>query len=108
MLDNGTVSPTVRDAIVTALWLPLIIILWGLAIGLATAVVGVGYALATSGTVPDLGWLAGAIDPTLVALAIAAGVGYLYLMLANETFGTATVEAAQDQAEDIADEVDQP
>lgn len=103
--DNGTVSPTVRDAIVAFLWAPVIIILWGLALGIALGVGGIGWTLATSGRVPDVGGLTSAVDPTLLALGIAGGVGYLYLMLANETFGTDTVEAAQEQAEDLEDDV---
>jgi hypothetical protein len=105
-MTSDTVSPRVRDAVVVLLWAPVVLILLGIGIGGFVALVGVGYSLATSGRVPDLGGLAGAVDPTLVAVAILGAIGYLYLILANETFGTETVEAAQEQAEDIKGEVE--
>jgi len=105
-MTSDTVSPRVRDAVVVLLWTPIILILLGIGVGGCVALVGIGYSLATSGRVPDLGGLAGAVDPTLAVAAVLGAVGYLYLILANETFGTDTVEAAQEQAEDIKGEVD--
>jgi hypothetical protein len=106
MFDADTVSPTVRDAVVIALWLPPIVILVSLATAIGIATVGMAWTLATSGTIPDVGGIAGTVDPTLAVVAVGGAVGYLYLILANETFGTDTVEAAADQAEQATESID--
>lgn len=105
-MTNIAVHPRVRDAIVILLWAPVVLILLGAGIGTFIAMIGVAYTLAVSGRVPEFGGLAGAVDPTLLAVAALGAVGYLYLILANETFGEDTVEAAQEQAEDIKDEAE--
>lgn len=105
-MTNISIDPRVRDAIVILLWAPVVLILLGIGVGAFIAIIGIGYTLATSGSAPDLGGLAGAVDPTLVAVATLGAIGYLYLILANETFGEDTVEAAQEQAKDIKDETE--
>lgn len=101
MLDDDTVSPWVQDLVVIALWLPPIILL----IGTSVAVAGLGVQLALAGEVPDLSWLTGVADPTVVALAGAGAVGYLYFVLLTQTFGADTVESATDQATDAIDDI---
>jgi len=98
-------SPRVRDAIAALLWLPLLLILWAAALSLSIAAVGISWSLATSGTVPDLSGLSGAVDPTLIAGASLAGIAYVYLTLLTETFGEDTVDAATEQAQEIRGEV---
>ena len=98
---DADVSQWVTDLVVIALWTPLILVLLGLALG----IVGLGVQLATGGIPPSsLAAIGTAVNPTLVVLGLAVGVGYLYLLLANETFGTETVEATTEQAQELADE----
>lgn len=108
MFKNGQVSKRVRDGIVVALWIPVVLVVCSLGLGFAIAVLGVALSVATAGTVPEMGWLTGVIDPSMVMLALGAavwGLVRLYLMLANETFGTSTVEAAQEQADELQEDV---
>lgn len=101
--DEFTVSRRVRSAVVVVLWLPVVIILLGSSVALAAFLVR--YSL--YGPMPDLSNAAssfgGVVDPGLVALGVLAAVGFLYLVLARATFGGETVEAAQEQAEELAD-----
>jgi len=93
----------VRSFVVVALWLPVIIILFGVSV--ATTAFLVRYAL--FGALPDLSAAAGgAVDPSLVALGGLGALAFLYLVLARVTFGGKQVEAAQDQFEQVADEVE--
>lgn len=99
--DGIDVSPWVRDVVVVALWLPLIFVLLGIGIG----ILGIGVRTALHGDLPALGGFAGAVDPTLAVLGAAGAIGYVYLILANATLGTDNVEAAQDQAQEIEDDL---
>jgi len=97
-----SVSPWVRDLVVLALWIPPILILVAVGIG----AVGVAIQIAQGQSIP-LGSVTDALPPSMIATGAAVAVGYLYLILANETFGTETVEAAQDQAEDAQEDMNQ-
>lgn len=97
------VNGRVRSVVVVALWLPVIILLFGVSV--ATTAFLVRYAL--FGALPDLSAVSGgAVDPSLVALSALAALAFLYLVLARVTFGGETVEAAQDQFEQVADEIE--
>lgn len=99
--DDRTVHPHVRDAVVLALWIPPILIL--IAIGLAA--VGLAWQIVQGRPVP-LGDVGDAVPPSLLVSGAVVAVGYLYLMVANETFGESTVEAATEQAEDLQESSD--
>lgn len=101
-LSRGTerdVHPWVTNAIVLALGVPPILVLW--AIGVAA--VGIGYRTARYGTLPDLSGALSFANSELAVLAVGAAVGYMYLVWFNTVFGTGNVDAAIDQAEDIKD-----
>lgn len=100
--DRGTDSqahPAVKNLILLALAVPPLLVLW--AVGVAA--VGVGYRTARYGTLPDLSGLSTALSSDLVLLGVAAALVYIYLVWANAVFGTSTVEAAQEQAQEIKD-----
>jgi hypothetical protein len=100
---DSDVSVGVKNVVVLLLWVPPILILWGVGF----ALFGVGVRVALYGSLPNLAAIGMPVDPTLAGLAVVGGIGYLYLMLANETFGEETVEAATEQAQDIKDNVDE-
>ena len=102
--DRGTGSqahPWVKNIIILLLAGPPLLLLWSVGV----AAVGIGYRTARYGTLPDLSGVAGVLSSDLAILAVAAALGYLYLIWANVVFGTSTVEAAKDQAEDIQQSV---
>jgi hypothetical protein len=88
----------VRDAIVVLAWLPVLLAL----LGLGVAVAGLGIRTALMGDLPPLG-SAALLESELALAGVLAAVAYFYLVLANETFGTDTVEIATRQAKDITD-----
>lgn len=89
---NIDVDPQVRNGIVIALWLPLVLVLLAIGIG----AVGIAARLAASGDVP-----VGEIPVGETELVAAgAALAWLYLTLLNATLGTETVEAAQGQLQE--------
>lgn len=101
MIGDKPVSPWVRDLVVIALWLPVIILL----VGTSIAVAGLGVQVARAGTIPDLSWLTTVADPTVVVMGVGGAVGYLYYVLLTQTFGAETVEEATEQATDAIDDI---
>lgn len=95
--------PAVRNLILLLLAVPPLLVLWGIGI----AAVGVGYRMARYGALPELTGLSSVLSSEVTLLAVAAAIGYIYLIWANAVFGTRMVDAAKDQAEDIKDEVDE-
>lgn len=100
--SDSAVSQRVTDAVVALGWLWVFSLLFALPIGIYIAI----YNVWRTGTVPDIGVFAAAINPGFVVLGAAAAVGGLVLLLANATFGSATVDTTLEQAQDLRDEVD--
>jgi hypothetical protein len=104
MLENVRNSidahPLVRNAIIVALWLPLVLVLNGAGV----ALLGLAWYVARTGDVSPLIRLFAGVD-RLAALAVGGFIAYLYLVLANATFGTEDVDAALDQAQEASEEV---
>jgi hypothetical protein len=98
--NDSTVSPLVRDVVVFALWIPPILIL----IAIGVAAIGLAWQIVQGKSVP-VDVLTDAVPPSILVTGAVVAVGYLYLMLANETFGTETVEDTLDQAQETADKV---
>jgi len=99
-IDTGEsveVHPAVRNAIIIAVGIPPLMVLW--AVGIAA--LGTAYNYSTSGAVPSLGGVPPIVNSDVAWLAIAAAIGYLYLVWANVVFGTGAVESGIDQAEEI-------
>lgn len=88
----------VKNALIVAFWMPVVMVLW--AVGIAA--LGLSVRLAMYGDLPELGE-ASAIDPSLLVLGAVGALGYFYLLLANETFGSESVETAKEQADDFKD-----
>lgn len=107
ILNNGEgskVHPFVKNAVVVALWLPLVAVLW--AIGIAS--VWLAYRIGRYGTLPETGSLAAALpDSQLGVLGLILAIGYLYLLISNVTFGSDAVESTTEQAQEIRDEVEE-
>jgi len=100
--EDASVSNWVQDAVVVALWIPPILVLFGISI----AILGVGVRTALHGSVPDLSGLGGAVDSQLVLLALGGAIGGLYWLLARATFGGETVDESVESAGEAADQVD--
>ena len=112
---SGTVSPTVRNSVIIGLWVPVLLIVVALgvlfaAVGIGLAVLVVRFALHTS--LPSATAVVGAVPTTWLGavVPVAGAVGYalfrLYLMAANATFGTETVEESLEQAEEVTENAD--
>lgn len=88
---------TVKTVLLIAFWIPVLMVLWGVGIAIIRTALYVDPARIIDAMPVDstTGFLVGAIV-----------IGYLYLVVANETFGRESVETAQEQAESFREEID--
>lgn len=97
--DEG-VYIAVKNIVVVALWLPILIMMWGGAIGFGF----IAYRFGRYGEIPDIAGALGGIDP-LIAVGAVGGVLYiLYNSLLQETFGSKTVDNAEESATEVLDD----
>lgn len=109
MADSSTVSPKTRDRIVMALWLPLIFALVGVGLGVGLLAVGAGLVvvvMAATGQADVIfedvaGAVGSSVDVSTTLLIVGAFVAFLYITLARETMGSATVEESLDDTSDL-------
>lgn len=95
--EDSQAHPWVKNLIILLMAGPPIMLLWSVGV----AAVGIAYRTARYGSLPDLSGVAGVLSSDIALLAVAGSIGYLYLIWANVVFGTSTVEAAKEQAEDL-------
>ena len=95
--------PTVKNAIIVAVGVPPLMVLW--AAGIAALGMAVNYTM--SGATPSLDSVPPILNSDVAWLAIAAAIGYLYLVWANVVFGNDAVESSIDQAEQIQQRVEE-
>lgn len=93
----------VKNLIVILLWIPPLMLLW--AVGIAA--LGVGYRLALHGDLPQVEGILQTLDSDIMLLAFAGAIGYLYLVLANVTFGERVMTTATEQAEGLQEASDE-
>jgi len=99
MIDNTDV----RQFVKIALWVPVILVIWSLAVGLSF----VAYRIGRYSELPDLTGISVGIDPMLVFLAVVAAIAGLYWILVNSTFTDDTIDDAVENAEDVKETVDE-
>jgi len=90
-----------RQAIIVALWLPVVIVLFGASVAFAIG----AYRVARYAPVPTEGF-GGAIDPSLAAVAVAGAVGFLYLALTRATLGGDVVDESLETIEKYREELE--
>jgi ABC-type proline/glycine betaine transport system permease subunit len=100
--DDASVSNWVQDFVVVALWIPPILILFGIAI----AILGVGVRTALYGDLPDLSGVGTALDSQTALLALGAAILGLYWLLARTTFGGETVDQSVESGVEAADQIE--
>lgn len=88
---------TVKTSLLIAFWIPVLMILWGIGIAVIRGALTID-PVRIAAEFP--------VDSTTVLIAVALATGYLYLIVANETFGKESVETAQEQAQEIRDDAD--
>jgi len=93
MIDNNDV----RQFVKITLWVPVILVIWSLAIGLSF----IAYRLGRYSELPDLTGISIGLDPMLVFLAVVGAVAGLYWILVNSTFADDTIDDSVDNAEEI-------
>jgi ABC-type dipeptide/oligopeptide/nickel transport system permease component len=100
---DRTVSKRVTNVVVTLGWLWVFSLLFALPIGVYVAI----YNAWKTGTVPNVGAYASAINPGFVVLGAAIALGGLVLLLSNATFGSEVVDATIDQGQELKEDADQ-
>lgn len=98
--DNTTVSQWVTNVVVVAGWVWVFMLLFAIPVGIYVVL----YNMWQSGTVPDLGAFATAVNPGFLILGGAFALIGFVLVLANTTFGRSNVEAAIKQTEELQEE----
>jgi len=101
------VHPALRNAVVGAVWLTVIVPI--VAAVVSVAIYAVRLALFGDLTAPDISL--GPQTQLLLIVAVAGGYGFLIWLVARETFGGEDVDEAADAAietaEDVAEQADQ-
>jgi hypothetical protein len=97
--EDVQVTRKTRQAIIVALWLPVVIVLFGASVAFAIG----AYRVARYAPVPTEGF-GGAIDPSLAAVAVAGAVGFLYLALTRATLGGDVVDESLETIEQYREE----
>ena len=98
-VEDVQVHPVVQNAVIVALWLPVIALLW--AVGLGS--LGIGYQIATGQATADVSLAAGILESDIVILAVGAALVILYIMVSKATFGGDTVTSAIETTQEVTD-----